>query len=372
MSMKPSILLLSAISVLMAGCSHTLPPHQEMHQSLKKTLDSSGYNYTSKSRITNLALPVTDLMPAPSNQQYLEKGLEAARGLSIIADGAVDMKTQKSEVLYTIHYDQNNVEVSIKMPLLLDYNKQTLYVGTTILNTIFPMAADSKGKLIKVDLNDVMELAGDKSETFKNMLNKKNLDSVNEAFKQGVLTFFADLKDERFSDRPLTDEDKAAGVVRRINVKLSHDESVALFLTIADTFIQRFYHDGLLKKEEYDSLKALTDKQKINTYLADFTLAVMLDVGLESTGRISRIESRFTAADKDGRYQIGLENVSGFSRYDAPLFLMKPELTGTVDFKEIFDAIMAARAADKAAEAARKKVTPAAPESPKDGKQITN
>ena len=371
MSMKLSILLFGAISVLMAGCSHTLPPHQEMNQALQKTLGSSGYNYTSKSKITNLVLPVKDLKPALPKQQYLKKGLEVARGLSIITDGAVDMKTQKSEVLYTIHYDQNNVEVSIKMPLLMDYSKQTLYVGTTVLNTIFPLAADSKGKLIKIDLNDVLRLAGDKSETFKNMLNKKNLDSVNEAFKKGVLTFFADLKDDRFNDRPLTDDDKAAGVVRRIDVKLGHDESVALFFTIADTFIQRFYQDGLLTKKEYDSLMALTDKQKINTYFTEFTLDVMLNVGLESTGRISRIESRFTAVGKDGRYQVGLENISGFSRYDAPLFFMKPELTGTVDFKEMFDAIMAARAADKAAEAARK-ATPADPEASKGDKQITD
>lgn len=353
MPIKPHLLaVLSLFSMLAAGCSHTLPPHQEVNQALHKTLNSSGYNYSSKSRITNLAVPVKDLKAAASKQEYLEKGLEVARGLSIIADGAIDMKAKKSEVLYNLHYDQDNVEVSIKVPLLLDYSKQTLYIGTTLFNTIFPMPPASKGKLIKVDLNDLLKLTGEKSDKLKNMLGQKNFDSVNEGFKQGILKGFANLKDERFIDQPLTADDKAAAVARHIKVTLNHEESVALLLTIADSLIQRMYQDGVLSKEEYGTLMILTDKQKIDTYLAAFSMAATLDIGVTSAGQISRIESRFTAAGKDNRYQVGVENISGFSRYDAPLFLIKPELTGTVDYKEILEAYLAAKATAKAEAAA--------------------
>lgn len=353
MPMRPHILVvLSLISFLAAGCTHTLPPHQEVNQALHKTLNSSGYNYSSKSRITNLTVPVKDLKAAASKQQYMEKGLEAVRGLSIIADGAIDMKAKKSEVLYNLHYDQDNLEVSIKVPLLIDYTNQTLYIGTTLFNTIFPMPPASKGKLIKVDLNDLLKLTGDKSDKLKNMLGQKNFDAVNEGFKQGILKGFANLKDERFIDQPLTGDDKAAGVVRHIKVTLNHEESVALLLTIADTLIQRMYQDGVLSKEEYGTLMILTDRQKIDTYLAKFSMAVTLDIGLTSAGQISRIESRFTAVGKDNRYQVGLENISGFSRYDAPLFSIKPELTGTVDYKEILEVYLAAKATAKAEAAA--------------------
>lgn len=353
MPIKPHLLaVLSLFSMLAAGCSHTLPPHQEVNQALHKTLNSSGYNYSSKSRITSLAVPVKDLKAAASKQEYLEKGLEVARGLSIIADGAIDMKAKKSEVLYNLHYDQDNVEVSIKVPLLLDYSNQTLYIGTTLFNTIFPMPPASKGKLIKVDLNDLLKLTGEKSDKLKNMLGQKNFDSVNEGFKQGILKGFANLKDERFIDQPLTADDKAAAVARHIKVTLNHEESVALLLTIADSLIQRMYQDGVLSKEEYGTLMILTDKQKIDTYLATFSMAATLDIGLTSTGQISRIESRFSAVGKDNRYQVGVENISGFSRYDAPLFLIKPELTGTVDYKEILEAYLAAKATAKAEAAA--------------------
>ncbi|QOX77660.1 hypothetical protein FY034_01465 [Trichlorobacter lovleyi] len=370
MSIKSRILaVLGMFSLLTAGCTHTLPPHQEVNQALQKTLNSSGYNYTSKSRLTNLAVPVKDLKTTASKQQYLEKNLDMARGLSIIADGAIDMKNKKSEVLYNLHYDQDNVEVSIKVPLLFDYTTQTLYVGTTLFNTIFPMAPGNQGKLIRIDLNDLLKLAGEKSDKLKNLLGKKYFDSVNEGLKQGVLKGFADLKDERFSDQPLTGDDAAAGLVRHITVRLDHEESVALLLTIADTLVQRLYQDGVLGKEEYGTLMILTDKQKIDSYLAAFRMAATLDIGLGSTGQISRIESRFTVVGKDNRYQVGVENISRFSRYNDPLFTIRPELTGAVDHKEILDSILAARAAQKA-EAEANKAKEAEPEAAKEEKKI--
>lgn len=355
MSMKSYVpVVLGLICFLVAGCTHTLPPHQELNAALKKTLDSSGYNYTSKSRITNLALPAKDLKAVESKEQYLERGLEMVSGLAIIADGAVDMKAKKTEVLYNLRYDQNNVEVSIKVPLLLDYNTQTLYVGTTLLNTIFPMTPGNKGKLIKIDLNDVLKLAEDKSDKLKNILGKRSFDSVNEGLKTGILKAFADLKDERFVDLPLTSDDKATGMTRHISVRLNHDEAVTLVLTIADGLIQRLYQDGVLTKEEYGTLMIVTDRQKMDTYLAEFNLAITFDVGLEPSGRISRIESHLTAIGKDTSYQLSLENISGFSRYDAPLFTMNPEKIGTVDYKEILDSILAAKAAQKADTASKK------------------
>lgn len=348
MSMKPYLALaFILLSFLVTGCAHTVPPHQEVNQALQKTLDSTGYNYSSRSRITNLTVPVKELKVAESKQLYLEKGIEIIRGLSINADGAIDLKTQKSEALYNLHYDRDNLEVSIKVPLLLDYQAQTLYVGTTLLNTLFPLPPANKGKLIKIDLADLLQLTADKSDKLNKLFTKKNVDSMHEGFKKGILKGVADLKDERFTDLPLTPVDKAAGVVRHISIKLNHDESIALFLTMADSLVQRLYQDGLLTKEEYGILMILTDKQKIESYLTTFSMAVELDVALESSGRINRIESRLTAVGKDTRYQIGLENISGFSNYNTPLFLMRPELTGTVDYKEILEAIKAAKTAQK-------------------------
>jgi len=372
MSMKPYSLAVCALfGLLAAGCSHTLPPHQEINQALQKTLATSGYNYTSKSRLTELALPEKEIKADTSTQQYLQQGIEAARGITVSAEGAVDLKAKKSEVVYHVRYDQDNLEVSIKIPLLFDYGTQNLYVGTTFLNRILPLPPGSKGKMIKIDLNEVLQQLDAKADKLKEISGKKGFDALQEGLKTGILKGFAELKDERFADQPLQDDDKAGGVVRRVGVQLNREESVGLLLTIADAVIQRFYQDGILTKEEYGSLMILTDRQKIDSYLESSNLALTLAIGLDAEGRISRMETRLAAADKDNAYRLGLENISSFKRYDAPLFSMKPELTGTVDYKVILDAYMTARAAAKAkAEAAKEK--PAKPEEPKEQQQPGN
>lgn len=372
MSMKPYLLAVCGLfGLLAAGCSHTLPPHQEVNQALQKTLNANGYNYTSKSRITELAVPEKEIKADSSTQQYLQQGIEAAQGITVAAEGAVDLKAKKSEVLYNLRYDQDNLEVSIKIPLLLDYATQNLYVGPTFLNRIFPLPPDSKGKMIKIDLNELLQQALSASDKHKDVFSKKSFDSLQEGVKTGLLKGVAELKDERFADQPLHDDDKAAGVVRRISVQLDRDESVGLLLTIADAVIQRLYQDGILAKEEYGALMILTDRQKLDSYLEKCQLAVALAIGLDGEGRISRMETRLTAADKDNAYRVGLENISSFKRYDAPLFTMKPELSGTVDYKVILDAYLSARAAAKAkTEAAKEK--PAKPEEQKEQQQPAN
>lgn len=373
MSMKPYSLAVCALfGLLAAGCSHILPPHQEVNQALQKTLAASGYNYTSKSRITELAVPEKEIKGDDiSTQQYLQQGIEAAQGITVAAEGAVDLKTRKSEVLYNVRYDQDNLAVSIKLPLLLDYGTQNLYVGPTFLNRIFPLPPGSKGKMIKIDLNELLQQLDAKADKLKEISGKKGFDALQEGLKTGILKGFAELKDERFTDQPLQDDDKAAKVVRRVGIKLDRDESVGLLLTIADAMIQRFYQDGFLSKEEYGSLMILTDRQKIDSFLEKCNLTVALAIGLDGEGRISRMETRLAAADKDNAYRLGLENISSFKRYDSPQFSLNPELAGTVDYKVILDAYMTARAAAKAkAEAVKEKS--AKPEEQKEQQEPAN
>src|SRR6185369_13764843 len=128
--------MLLAISI--GGCAGSLPPHEALNQAVTKSFEATGFNYSTQTRITDLVLP-----PPKGTEEKAEKrrlnlmaGLEVVRGLSIRADGAIDMKAKKSEALYDFHYDKDNVEVSIRLPVMMDYNTQTIYVGTSIFNTI--------------------------------------------------------------------------------------------------------------------------------------------------------------------------------------------------------------------------------------------
>src|SRR5690242_12160974 len=123
--------------VCISGCAKSLPPHEELNLAVKKSFDSSGFNYSSKSRVTNISMPKLDANVATDDKKlkYAGAALGIVRGFSVNIDGALDMKNKKSEALYDLHYDKDNVEISIRLPLLIDYNTQTIYVGPSLLNT---------------------------------------------------------------------------------------------------------------------------------------------------------------------------------------------------------------------------------------------
>src|SRR6266568_1726192 len=126
--MKWMILMCICMALIfISGCAKSLPPHEELNQAVKKSFDTSGFNYSSKSRITNLSFPKPDAKAAPEDKslKYVGALLDIVRGFSVNIDGALDTKNKKSETLYDLHYNKDNVEVSIKLPLLIDYNTKT-------------------------------------------------------------------------------------------------------------------------------------------------------------------------------------------------------------------------------------------------------
>jgi len=350
--------VLGTMVVCLGGCAGSLPPHEELNQAVRKSLDATGFNYSSKSRVTDLSLP-KQAAHTPSNakgMKYLGAGLDIVRGFSVNMDGAIDMKAKKSEVLYDLHYDRDNVEVSIKLPLLVDYNTQTIYVGTslftTILDAISPQGPETRGKLIKVNIKELLKKgAAQKPELSRlmdgNLLNAKHMDFFNNVFKDILLKAVAKLDDSRFIDQPLTEQDRKAGVERRIRVTLGHGDSVAVAAEIIDGVAQALLQEGAISKKEYDVLHLLTGEQAQDGFADKFTLTMTNDFGIGPSGRIGYWAGRLNVAAREGDYRIGIENISTFGSYDAPRFSMAPETSQVVDFKEVLDAITAATAKDK-------------------------
>jgi|GEM_PF-687661 len=354
------VTVLLVMVVCLGGCAGSLPPHEELNQAVRKSLEATGFNYSAKSRITDLSLPKQDGGAAPNARglKYLGAGLDIVRGFSVHMDGAIDMKGKKSEALYDLHYDRDNVEVSIKLPLLVDYDTQTIYVGTsiftTILDAISPQGPETRGKLIKVNIGELLkEGAAQKPELSRlmdgNLLTAKKMDFFNNVFKDVLLKAVTKLNDSCFIDQPLTEQDRKAGVERRIRVTLGHDDSVAVAVDIIDGLAQALLQEGAISKKEYDVLHLFTGKQMLDGFADKFTLTMTSDVGIGQSGRIGYWVIRLSGADKEGNYQVGVENVSSFANYNAPRFTITPEAARIVDFKEVLAAITAASAKDKKA-----------------------
>jgi len=344
------VLLMMAIGI--GGCAKSLPPHEELNQAVKKSLDATGLNYSSKSRITDLVITKLDDETDSDAKlsKYLDSSIGIIRGISINADGAVDMKAKKSEVLYELRYDKDNVEVSLKLPMMVDYNTQTIYVGTSLLNTIlevvFPNAPSAKGKLIRINLNEFLrESAADTPELAKmfteNRFSPKNIDLIQNASKTSILKALTKLDKTAISEQPLTEQDRKAGVERRIHVSLGHKESVAVVIDVIDSVSQALYQEGVITKEEYAILLALTDKKSLDGFVDKIVVATIFDVGIANSGFVNQIECQLNVADKEGSFKFGINNVSTFSSYNEPHFSLSPETSGIVDVKDIMNTIKA-------------------------------
>lgn len=350
--MKHMILAgVAGLALCLGGCAGSLTPHEALNQAVTRSFDAPGFNYSTQTRITDLTVPLPDASKEGAEKQKLNylAGLGVIRGLSFKGDGAIDMKAKKSEVLYDFRYDKDNVEVSIKLPLMMDYSTQTLYIGTsiftTILETVYPQAPATRGKLIRINLPDLLkETAGDNQELAKllgdGVLSPNNFDAMNGAFKTAVQKSVARVSDAGFSDQALTDSDRKAGVDRRVRMQLGQDESITFILDMVDGIAQGLLQSGVITKEVYDVVQALANRQQISGYTEKFSLAMTVEAGIGQAGYVSFLDSRLNVADKDGTYRLGVENVNSFSNYGAPRFTMKPGDGGVVEFAEIMKIIV--------------------------------
>ncbi len=329
-----------------------LAPHEELNQALTKSFSATGFNYSSKSRVTNLSLANENALPATADKKVpnVAAVLDIVRGFSLNIAGALDLKSKRSEALYDLHYNKDNVEISVRLPLLVDYNAQTIYLGPSIfniaLNIASPQEITGKDQLIKINIPELMrELTGSSPELAKLYDDKRfsaqNMDLINNVFKAAIIKAVAGLDDARFSDQPLTELDKKAGVERRIQVKLGHDDTVGIILELIDTIAQTLFQEGAISKNEYAVLLLLTDEEKLDPFLQMIDLAMTQDVSIAPTGYVHALESQLTVTDPKGNFHLGLENVSAFDRYNAPQFSISPETSQLIDFKEVLKAILA-------------------------------
>lgn len=334
--------------ICLAGCAATLSPQEQLNQSFRKSFDATGFNYTSRTQVTSLGVPPAD---STDDKKTLAvgAGIGFLKGLTISADGAIDMKGKRSEVLYDLQYDRDNVLVSVKFPLYMDYNSQTIYVGssimTTILETVFPRAPVTRGKLIKINLQELLRESAENSPELSKLLGEerfsaKNIDLWNSAFKNGIMKTLAGLKTGTTREVVLTDRDRSAGVVRRIQVSLGHEDSVNGLIELIAAVAESLNKDGLLGGDEYTMLRSLTDRQQLEGVVDKFSLGLIFDVGVDAAGYAAMIESRFNVADAAGEYRLELVNLSTMTNFNAPHFTMKPESGDVVDFRELMNAVL--------------------------------
>lgn len=332
------------ISAIMIGGCTTVTPHESLKNAMSKTFDTTGYNYTSSTRITKIAFPQETNSTSEEEKTaserltslYLHKGVDILRGFSFGLNGAINYSNSiQSEATYDLHYNKDNVEVSMRFPFLFDYSTKTLYMGKTMLNTIFPMKAEDEGKFIRFDLNDsiISTLIGE--EGMKQFDEKKVL-GINTAIKEGTIKAFSDINSSQFSYQPLTLSDKNSGSSKKVHLSLDRNQSMKLILTIADSLIQKMYTESLITKEAYGSYMFITDPKQLEPLIAELNLQLDFDFGISSEGHIIYLRTLIEGSDKNDRFALGIENTTELKNFNSPKFTMDPKSAGSIDYIEVF------------------------------------
>jgi hypothetical protein len=367
---RPILAAFSLLIVCICGCAQTLPPQEGLNQAVKKSFEATGLNYRSESRVSTLNLSKSKVLPDLKDKRIknLDSGLNIMRSISEKADVAYDSKTKRIETVYEMHYSKDNAEVSIKIPLLLDYKTKTIYIGKSVFNTVleaaYPQLPPIGEGLIKIDLNELLK----DDKTGKEALDKifgedrfspKNIDLIVKAIKEGVLKSLAKVDKQRFSDLPTTAKDRSAGIERRIHLVLEKKDVVDYICNILDAVSLSLFQDSVISEKEYSVILSLDYKQKLATVSEEFAMAMVLDFGIHSSGYVGLIESQLTIGDGEG-FKIELSNLNSFSNYNSPQFSIIPEKHNLLDFKQVMDVIKSEMAKGKEAS----KPNAVAPETP--------
>lgn len=328
-----SALFLSVFMI--SGCT-TATPHESLKNAMNKTFNTTGYNYTSTTRITKLTFPEDETNTTALTSLYLQKGMDIIRGFSFGLNGAVNYSNGiQSEATYDLHYNKDNVEVSMRFPFLFDYSTKTLYMGKTMLNTIFPMKAEDEGKFIRFDLNDsiISTLIGEEG---LKQFDEKKVHSINTAIKEGTIKAFSDINGSYFSYQPLNMSEKNSGSSKKVHISLDRNQSMQLMLTIADSLIQKMYSESLITKETYGSYMFITDPKQLEPLISELNLQLDFDFGIGTDGHIVFLRTLIEGSDKNERFSLGFENTTELRNFNTPKFTMDPKSAGSVDYMEVF------------------------------------
>lgn len=338
-----SVLLwsLGGITALMMGGCTVATPHETLKNALTKTFDVNGYNYVSTTRITALTFPQNEINTTTfSNDKrtaiYLQKGIDVIRGLSLGLNGAVNYSGSiQSEATYDLHYNKDNVEISMKFPFMFDYSTKSLYMGKTFLNTIFPMKAENEGKLIRFDLNDTLisTLIG---EDGMKQFDDKIVRSLNTAVKEGTLKAFSDMNSTLFSYQTVETKAKNVGSHKNIHLSLDRNQSLTMTMSILDSMIQKMYTESMISKEAYGSYLFISDPKQLTPLMEELNLRLDLDFGISSDGYIVYVQTLINASDKTDRFALGIENITTLENFNAPHFTLDPARSGSIDYMEAF------------------------------------
>lgn len=169
-----SILFVSIM--LLTGCAKK--PDIALKEALAKSNTATSYNTKGEFKIDRL---IVKTLPPPTKKYNPQDMIDVLKVSSISYDAAVDETNAKVESIVTFKTKYDGIDMSMKVPILVDFRNETLYIGNSFMVSILSLATKYDKKMkpkTKQEIEKIKEIFSKYEST------KIDLSRNGEIFKQ--------------------------------------------------------------------------------------------------------------------------------------------------------------------------------------------
>jgi hypothetical protein len=330
--MKKMASFLSAFLTIITitGCASNGTPDIELKKAFAKNLTLDGYNYQSEIKLNKLDIKKENVT------QKDDKTIAIMQGFSLGFNGAVDSINAKQEIVIDIRYSQNNVDASIRFPVLVDYKKQHIYVGKSILNTVLlPSNMFEKTIMLDFSKNSSLSTRLNKSEDGKVLLSymQKYLSEgyfkkQQESYKKAYSDAFDDINSSNFK---YTDLSK-----KQIRLTLDNKDSANVISTLLGAIVNNEV-DASKDKNTPATLSGSQLKSLIMIFLYTIDLQTTIDSNINNSGYIDSNNINFNISDIDKKkFSADIRMNTTYNNFNHPHFSIDTNnVTQNIDIDEL-------------------------------------
>lgn len=271
--------------------------------------------------------------------------------ITLPISGAVDLPSGKLEMVPEIRYETRNAISSVKLPMLLDAKSASLIIDPSAVSPFLDMAKQRVGDTDGEPLNNRYVRITAPDELRDKAPWKDLFKALPKAFDDGYATY----DKSAFTLLPLDERAKKLGATHRISIKTSAEDSDKMGRAIFNSLIEQLKQkqqdntaQSNIKAENYTKFIETLSKiketkpdtaadEKVQKLLKDLTTEVYVN----NQGRLlSYVQSAVLPDEVSDKLSYGkklrVQYEMDLNYNKAPVFVIQPNETNTVDFKKIF------------------------------------
>jgi hypothetical protein len=350
--MNKKIIITSILSayilLLSTGCAEK-KPDIALKEALAKSHTATSYNTKGEFKIDRLLIKT---LPEPSKKYNPQEMVDFIRASSISHESAIDETIAKVESVCTFKTKYDGIDMSIRIPILMDFRNETLYISNSFMISVLSLATKydknmkpkdkqeigrvkeifAKYENTKINLSANSELFKelDTKKYAKTKKDKENLKKIqdnlklNEEFFKKYITLGKKAETQILADINATafsySKTKIATSEKTVQISLDNNQTAKLAESIINVAI-----DMILQDEKLNSEINKQDRAKITPIISlifeTINANTIMKIGLNKDGYIDQFNTNLEISDKKNELgNISLLNEVSYSNFNNAKF----------------------------------------------------